>query len=116
MSKWPWPKDTTTDRLKRIIDSYRTALRDVDAATCNLIDARMAEYGQGWITNDEIIDVNEIKPATEIAAQFGLQPWDIQNWSRRHPDRIPKRGMRRGRNLFRVGDVLAFQVWLRDQS
>jgi hypothetical protein len=110
MANWPWPEDTTLDRLKRIIYSYRDALRLTDEQTCNLVDARMAEFGQGWVCSDLVVDVNELKTCKEIADQFGFSPWDIQNWHQRHPDQIPLRGKKGNRNLFRVGDVLAYQV------
>lgn len=116
MADWPWPRDTTQDRLKRIIDSYRTALRDVDPTACDLVDGRMSEYGQTWLVNDEIVDVNAVQTATEIAGRFGLAPWDIQNWAHRYPEKLPKRGKRGGKNLFRVGDVLGFQVWLKNKT
>lgn len=99
-------------RYRRIIDSYRTALRDVDPAACRLVDARMIEFGEGWVATggEDPVDVNAVKTATEIATQFGFSPWDIQNWHRRHPDKVPCLGKRNGKNLYRVGDVLAFQV------
>jgi hypothetical protein len=98
-------------RYRRIIDSYRTALREVDPHACRLVDARMAEFGEGWISEgDKSVDVDAVKTASEIAAQFGFTPWDIQNWHRRHPDLLPCRGKLKGKNLYRVGDVLAVQV------
>lgn len=73
----------------------------------------MIEFGEGWVaTNGEDpVDVNSVKTAGEIAEQFGFNAWDIQNWHRRHPDKVPLMGKRKdGKNLYRVGDVLAFQV------
>lgn len=110
MAEWPWPEDGTLDRLKRIIHSYRDALRTMDPSTCDLVDARMVEFGQGWVCDNQVVDVNELKPAVEIAEQFGFHPWDIHNWHQRHPEEIPIRGKRGNKNLFRVGDVLAYQV------
>lgn len=109
MSEWPWPRDTREDRLKRIIDSYRTALMEADALACRHLDARMAEFGQGWISSDIIVDVNRMVTAQEVAAEFGLQPWNVMDWARRHPDKIPKH-KQGGRTLFRLGDVLAYQA------
>lgn len=112
MAEWPWPADTKDDKFRRIIDSYRTALMEVDATNCRLVDARMAEYGQSWISSNEPVDVNALKSAAEIAEQFGIQPWNIMDWSRRHPGKIPKH-KRGGRVLFRVGDVIAYQAFQR---
>lgn len=110
MAKWPWPKDTKEDRLKRIIDSYRTALMDIDPTACRHLDARMAEFGQGWVAGNVVIDVNNLVTAQEVAEQFGLQPWNVHDWSRRHPDAIPKRGAKDGKTLYRLGDILAYQA------
>jgi hypothetical protein len=99
-------------RYRRIIDSYRTALREVDPHACRLVDARMAEFGEGWISEgDKPVDVNALLSVTDIAKQFGFQPWDIKNWARRHPDKIPAH--RKGQRVFyRVGDVLAYQAMM----
>lgn len=86
---------------------------EVDSINCRLVDARMAEYGQGWISSNDPVDVNALKTAQEIASQFGWQPWNIHTWAHRHPDKIPKRGKRNGKTLFRVGDVLTYQVSIR---
>lgn len=108
MASWPWARDTKEDRLKRIIDSYRTALMEIDPSACRQLDARMAEYGQGWISSDIIVDVNRMVTAQEVATEFGIQPWNVMDWSRRHPDKIPK-FKKGGRTVFRLGDVLAYQ-------
>ncbi len=55
-----------------------------------------------------IIDVNEVKTAAEIAGQFGLAAYDIQNWHRRHPDLLPVVGKRGNKNLYLVGDVIRY--------
>lgn len=110
MANWPWSRDTHEDRLKRIIDSYRTALMDVDPATCRLVDARMAEYGQGWISSDVIVDVERLVTAEEVSQEFDINPWNVHQWAHRHPDQIPKRGKKDGKTLFRLGDIIAYQV------
>lgn len=110
MGNWPWPKDTHEDRLKRIIDSYRTALMDADPATCRILDARMAEYGQGWIASGVIVDVERLATAQEVSEEFDINPWNIHDWARRHPDQIPKRGKKDGKTLFRLGDIIVYQA------
>jgi hypothetical protein len=96
-------------RYRRIIDSYRTALQEVDPHACRLVDARMYEFGEGWVSEDAPVDVNRLMSAKEIADEFGFNPWNIKDWARRHPDRIPKHQFGT-RILFRLGDVLAFQA------
>lgn len=107
--KWPW-NDTREDRLKRIIDSYRTALMEVDPATCRLVDARMVEFGQGWVCSTTVIDVERLVTAQEVAEEFGINPWNVHDWSRRHPEVIPKRGKSVGKTLYRLGDILNYQA------
>ena len=108
MTKWPW-NDTHEAKLKRIAESYRTALLEVAPDVCKLLDARMIEYGQRWICSDTVIDVNRMVTAREVAEEFGLPPWAVHDWARRHPDLIPKH--RKGGNvLFRLGDILAYQA------
>lgn len=110
MGHWPWPRDTHDDRLKRIIDSYRTALMEADPATCRILDARMKEYGQGWIASDVIVDVERLVTAQEVSQEFDINPWNIHDWARRHPDQLPKRGKKDGKTLFRLGDIITYQA------
>lgn len=108
-SKWPWP-DNREDKLKRIVASYRTALLEVDAPTCHLVDARMIEFGQGWVCSNTVIDVEKLVTAQEVADEFGINPWNVHDWARRHPDIIPKRGSAGGKTQYRLGDILAYQA------
>lgn len=96
-------------RYRRIIDSYRTALKDAAPEVCRLVDARMAEFGEEWVGNDDPVDVNRLMSAKQIADEFGLSPWNITDWARRHPDKVRKH--RRGNSvLYRLGDVLAYHA------
>lgn len=81
---------------------------EADPLACHHLDARMAEYGQAWIAGETVVDVDRMMSAKEIADEFGLQPWNIVDWARRHPDKIPKH-KKGGRTLYRVGDVLDYQ-------
>lgn len=103
---WPW-KDNHEAKLKRIAESYRTALMDAAPARCDELDARMIEYGQRWICSDSVIDVDRLVTAREVSEEFGLPPWSVHDWARRHPDQIPKHE-RGGGVLYRLGDVLAY--------
>lgn len=105
---WPWP-ETETDRLRRIIDYYRDALLEEAPTRCLELDAVMAEYGQGWITDNEIIDVNQLMTAREVSeyiqARFGedVSVFDVRNWERAGSYSGIWRGSRK---YFRLGDVL----------
>lgn len=101
-------------RYRRIIDSYRTALQASDPEACRLVDARMVEFGEQWVCDDEPVDVNKLMSAREISERFSINPWNVMDWARRHPDKVPKHKVK-GRTLFRLGDVLAFHALANQQ-
>lgn len=101
---WPWPKDTRVARLVRIIDTYRETLALVDAAACESVDDRMRAWGQGWVCNNEIVDVNEWASARSIADRHPVTVWDIYNWERDGLYSGKKVGARK---RYKVGDILA---------
>ncbi len=70
----------------------------------------MAEYGQPWVSDNSIIDVNEMLSAKQLSERFGISEWDVRNWAKRHPDKIRRHKAANGRTLFRVGDVLTFHA------
>lgn len=76
---------------------------------CRLVDARMVEFGEGWVCADAPVDVNKLMSAKEISEQFAINPWNVMDWSRRHPDKVPKH-KDGGKTLFRLGDVLAYHA------
>ncbi|OHT95399.1 hypothetical protein [Mycobacteroides chelonae] len=106
---WPW-QENETDRLRRIIHHYRNALLEECPTRCLTVDELMFQYGQEWITDDEIIDVDQLLTAREvceyIAAKWGtskVSPFDVRNWERAGAFVGEKRGSRK---YFRLGDVL----------
>lgn len=113
MAEWPWPHESTEDRLRHILDLYRTALLEEAPYRCLDLDAVMHDYGQGWITDDEIVDVNQWLTAREVCeyieAKWGanISVWNVRDWARRHPGELPHRKLG-GKKLFRLGDVLKF--------
>lgn len=93
-------------RYRRIIDAYRESLRLRDPEMCRVIDGNMEAWGEGWVCDDEVPDMDALMTAAALARKFGFQRWDIANWVRAgnitaHP--YPGTG-----SLYRVGDVLAF--------
>lgn len=110
MGNWPWPNDTKDARYRRIIDHYRSALADADYGRCVEVDNRMIEYGQPWVCDNSIVDVNDMLSAKAIAERFGIAEWDVRNWDRRNPGKIRKHKAASGRTLFRVGDVLSLRA------
>lgn len=73
-----------------------------------MLDEQMTQFGQGWISGGELVGNDELKTAKELAALYDLKPWNFHDWSRRHPNLLPKH-KRGGKVLFRVGDVLAYR-------
>lgn len=105
--RWPWRNDTKDDRYRRIIELYRSALMRADPESCLSLDSRLADYGQGWVSDDTIVDVNEMMTAKALAERHGLSEWDIRNWERAgHIQGFRRPGI--SRVLFRQGDVLAY--------
>jgi hypothetical protein len=96
-------------RYRRIIDAYRIALMEVSPSKCNEVDDRMWVAGEKWLVDEAPIDPDALMTAREIATRFGLKPYDIRNWSNRHPEALPAHRIE-NRVLFRLGDVLWFQV------
>ncbi|SKT46158.1 Uncharacterised protein [Mycobacteroides abscessus subsp. bolletii] len=76
----------------------------VSPGICDDVDAVMLEWGQGWVCNDEIVDVNAWLSAKDISAKHPVTVWDVFNWERKGLYKGRKQGSRK---LFRVGDVLA---------
>ena len=99
------------ERYRRIIDQYRTTLQEVDPAACRRVDILMARCGEGWIKagGGDPVDADRLMSAGDIADELGYGVWDVTNWARRHPDRIPV--YRRGRSVrYRIGDVMKFRT------
>ena len=55
-------------RYRRIIDSYRQALILRDPAMCRTIDGKMEEWGEGWVCDDELPDMNV--PRRSVTRRF----------------------------------------------
>jgi hypothetical protein len=104
---WPWA-DSRGDKLKRIVASYRTALLEMAPGTCHLVDARMTEFGEGWVCEDSI-DVDRFITAREAAVEFGLSPVAVTAWAREHPDRIDVRNNGR-QDLYKAGSLIRYDA------
>lgn len=92
-------------RYRRIIDAYREALRAVDPYECRLVDGKMESWGESWVCDDDLPDMDALMSAAAIARKWGFQRWDIANWVRAGGIMSPKSS--NGIPLYRVGDVLA---------
>lgn len=108
-NKWPW-NDSTQGRLRRIIESYRLALLEHAPQVCEAIDKKMVAYGQKWVCSETVIERERLVTASEVAEEFGIQAYDLRNWSKRHPDEIPRRGTRGNQIIYRLGDILLYMA------
>lgn len=104
---WPWPCDNVETMIRRIALLYRDELRKANEGACDVLDSNMRQWGQHWVTDDDIVDLEALVTKGELASRFGIRPWQVRDWSKRWPDRLPIRGMRANRNLYRLGDALA---------
>lgn len=96
--------------MRRIIESYRLALLEHAPQVCEAIDKKMVAYGQKWVCSEVVIERERLVTAGEVAEEFGIQIHDIRNWSKRHPDEIPKRGTRGNQHTYRLGDILLYMA------
>jgi hypothetical protein len=72
-------------------------------------DIKAEDWNEKWVSDDRDLNPTALLTAAEIAERFGLSRHDIQNWSHRHPDKVPVRGKRGNRNLYMVRDVLLYR-------
>lgn len=112
LRRWPWEQDSRIDKVKRIADSYRTALNAVDPQSCHIVDARMVECGQEWVCG-QVVNVDQLVTAQEAAAELGFSPVSVHAWARSSQEEIPVRGKRDGKSLYRLGDLIRYDA-LRD--
>ena len=105
---WPWAENRG-DKLKRIVASYRTALSEMAPGSCHLVDARMVEFGEAWVCENPV-DVDRLVTVQEAASEFGMFAHSMAFWARQRPDRIPVRGTRAGKNLYRLGDLIRYDA------
>lgn len=100
---------STADRFKQVAEAYRMALMEHAPAICGQLDDRMVAAGNRWVCSDTVINVNRMMSAKDIADEFGIEAYNVMDWSRRHPDLIPKT-KQGGRVFFNLGDVLRYRA------
>jgi len=80
---WPWPGDTPLDRARRVAQSYRNALFDLDEGTCEDLDTRIiGQWGQTWLTpvHVETVDLDEWVTVDVAALHVGLTAHAVYTW------------------------------------
>lgn len=107
--EWPWPADTSLDIARRLLQSYRDVLQRMNPEVCEQLDAQAVQFGQEWVVpRSEPVDPDDLMPAADIAALFGIDVDVIHKWA--HRGHIEKRANAEGARVFRVGDVLDYQA------
>ncbi|MDZ7914779.1 MAG: hypothetical protein U5O16_23545 [Rhodococcus sp. (in: high G+C Gram-positive bacteria)] len=103
-SKWPWPADSPLDIARRLLQSYRSALKQIDPEGCRRIDNEALQFGQGWVSpRTETVDENDLVSASTVGEIVGVTSEVIRQWASR--GYIPRHQVD-GRPRYRVGDVL----------
>lgn len=93
-----------SNSLRWLIDLYRQRLREVDPVACAQVDAVAQAAGQQWVSDDTVVDVDELLTAQEIEARHGVREWAVRARARRRG--VMARGKRGGAKLYRLGDIL----------
>lgn len=95
-----------SNRYQIVAEQYRNALREHAPDACNQLDALLVEAGNGWVCSDEIVDVNELMSAKDIAERHGYALHDVYNWAKYGGIEKHREA---GRVKFRVGDILEYE-------
>lgn len=101
---WPWPGDDQDARLRRIIHMYRDMVMACAPAACEIVDEQLRQWGQGWVSDNSIIDMNEMMSAKQLAERHGISIYDVYNWERQ--GKFEGQRQASGRVLYRQGDVI----------
>lgn len=94
-----------SDVLRWVADTYRTKLLQTDRDACREVDLIMVRAGQAWITNEAVVDPDELLTATEIQLRHGISENAVRKLALRYG--IEVRGKQGKYNLYRIGDVLS---------
>lgn len=94
-----------SDVLRWVVDQYRRRLLEVDRDACHEVDLIMVRAGQGWVSNDAMVDPDELVTAQDVENRFGYRQVNLWSLIRRYG--IESRGKRGQSNLYRLGDVLS---------
>lgn len=112
-NRWPYPLDTPIDRARKIAGMYRSRLRALDVAACDLLDDTAVSFGEDWMLDKpDIVDPDQELTTLEAADLVHVHPDTIRKWAcAKHPTlrdqpllpRFKKRGRER---TYLAGQVL----------
>lgn len=108
---WPWPKDTALIRARRVAQSYRDALNEIDPRRCQALDEQMRCYGQRWVAPTvAVYSEDDYLSAEHVADYAGVNLATVYTWRwRGMPSMRTNEGIR-----FRFADVTAWIAGQRD--
>lgn len=122
---WPWPEDTTEDKIKRVALSYRGLVQSIAQGRCDdpagdlhRLDQHWRELGIHWHMPSTVpFDPDDWMNAADIVVCFAhlhtLTEGQVRNWAymkRRGGDGITEQAGPDGRPLYNTGDVMAYLV------
>lgn len=94
-----------SDVLRWVADQYRKRLFAISRDDCHAVDQIMVRAGQSWITDQSVVDPDELVTAQDVEDRFGYKQYNFWGLIRRYG--IEPRGMRGRANVYRLGDVLS---------
>lgn len=101
-SRWPFPREDSTERARRVARTYREALYRVEPQACGVIDDAARSAGERWVL-PYLGSADDWVAVRDAAALIGRSTRWVYLWAHAHPDGARKVGKR---IRVRVGDIL----------
>lgn len=79
---WPFPLDTALDRARKVAGMYRSRLRALDVAVCDVLDDTAVSFGEDWmIDKPDLVDPDRELTTSEAADLVQVHPDTIRKWA-----------------------------------
>lgn len=86
---WPHAGDLPVDRARQVCLTYREALRKVDPAAAEAIDAAAASVGEGWVAGDVAVELSEDWVTAARGAELvGRSRRWVYQFAAEHPESV----------------------------
>jgi hypothetical protein len=96
---WPWRGDSAVERARRVAQSYRAALAELDRERCTAIDTQMIRLGQEWVKPLLArIDLDDFVTLARAGELVGLTKDAVYKWTVNRGARPPMLHTRRDDN------------------
>jgi hypothetical protein len=85
---WPNPVDTPLDRARKIAGMYRSRLRALDTAACDVLDETAVSFGEDWmLERPDVVDPDRELTTSEAAELVHVHPDTVRKWAcQPHPE------------------------------